>query len=65
MYSRGRGLLGTKTKKDAINTALLEVIRRYRRRAAWERVGERATRGDFDQLRRDWEARKAAQHGEQ
>ncbi|KQX52838.1 MULTISPECIES: type II toxin-antitoxin system VapB family antitoxin [unclassified Streptomyces] len=56
-------LLGTTTKKDTINTALEEVIRRHRRRAAFQRLAERGARGDLERTRRDWEARKAAQHG--
>jgi Arc/MetJ family transcription regulator len=54
-------LLGTTTKKDTINTALEEVIRRHRRRAAYQRLAERGARGELDALARDWEARKAAQ----
>ncbi|GAA3369407.1 hypothetical protein GCM10020367_12000 [Streptomyces sannanensis] len=57
-------LLGTTTKKDTINTALEEVIRRHRRRAAFQRLAERGARGELESTRRLWEARKAAQHGE-
>ncbi|MEX0173866.1 type II toxin-antitoxin system VapB family antitoxin [Streptomyces sp. LMG1-1-1.1] len=56
-------LLGTTTKKDTINTALEEVIRRHRRRAAYQRLAERGAEGELEPLRRAWEARKAAQHG--
>ncbi|MFF8836646.1 type II toxin-antitoxin system VapB family antitoxin [Streptomyces sp. NPDC015130] len=56
-------LLGTTTKKDTINTALEEVIRRHRRRAAVQRLAERGARGELEPVRRDWEARKAAQRG--
>ena len=57
-------LLGTTTKKDTINTALKEVIRRHRRRAAFQRLAERGARGELEPTRRYWEARKSAQHGE-
>ncbi|MET9722880.1 type II toxin-antitoxin system VapB family antitoxin [Streptomyces zaomyceticus] len=57
-------LLGTTTKKDTINTALEEVIRRHRRRAAYQRLAERGARGELEPTRRAWEARKAAQRGE-
>ncbi|MET8469902.1 type II toxin-antitoxin system VapB family antitoxin [Streptomyces sp. NPDC006422] len=53
-------LLGTTTKKDTINTALEEVIRRHRRRAAYDRLAERGARGGLDRLSSDREARKAA-----
>ncbi|MCM1946560.1 MULTISPECIES: type II toxin-antitoxin system VapB family antitoxin [Streptomyces] len=56
-------LLGTTTKKDTINTALEEVVKRHRRRAAFQRLTERGARGELEPLRRTWEARKAAQHG--
>ncbi|MEU3397638.1 type II toxin-antitoxin system VapB family antitoxin [Streptomyces filamentosus] len=55
-------LLGTTTKKDTINTALEEVVKRHRRRAAFQRLAERGARGELEPLRRAWEARKAAQH---
>lgn len=45
-----RALLGTRTKKDTINTALLEVVRRRTRLAAFQRAKEKGSRGDFDQL---------------
>ncbi|GHI89947.1 type II toxin-antitoxin system VapB family antitoxin [Streptomyces xanthophaeus] len=57
-------LLGTKTKKDTINTALEEVIRRHRRRQAAERLAERGARGDFEPTRRAREARKNAERAE-
>ncbi|MFI0988153.1 type II toxin-antitoxin system VapB family antitoxin [Streptomyces exfoliatus] len=57
-------LLGTPTKKDTINTALEDVVRRHRRRAAYQRLAERGARGELEPTRRAWEARKAAQHGE-
>ncbi|MFE6784914.1 type II toxin-antitoxin system VapB family antitoxin [Streptomyces sp. NPDC057680] len=55
-------LLGTSTKKDTINRALEEVVRRHRRRAAYQRLAERGARGELEPVRRAWEARKAAQH---
>ncbi|MGW9026840.1 type II toxin-antitoxin system VapB family antitoxin [Streptomyces sp. NPDC055722] len=57
-------LLGTTTKKDTINAALAEVVKRYKRRQAAERLAERGARGDFEPTRRLWQARKAAQRGE-
>ncbi|MFF5448503.1 type II toxin-antitoxin system VapB family antitoxin [Streptomyces sp. NPDC012888] len=56
-------LLGTTTKKDTINKALEEVIKRHRRRAAYKRLAERGERGELEGTRREWEARKAAQRG--
>ncbi|ALO08551.1 Transcription regulator of the Arc/MetJ class [Streptomyces venezuelae] len=56
-------LLGTTTKKDTINRALEEVILRHRRSAALQRLAEQGARGELDPVRRDWEARKAAQRG--
>ncbi|MER5477324.1 hypothetical protein ABT026_10105 [Streptomyces sp. NPDC002734] len=38
-----------------------EAVRRNRRRAAAERLAERAGRGEFEPTRLVWEARKAAQ----
>ncbi|MET8079688.1 type II toxin-antitoxin system VapB family antitoxin [Streptomyces sp. NPDC005303] len=43
-------LLGTKTKKDTVNTALLEVAKRRRRAVALAKLRERGARGDFDIL---------------
>ncbi|MDX2548394.1 type II toxin-antitoxin system VapB family antitoxin [Streptomyces sp. WI04-05B] len=43
-------LLGTKTKKDTVNTALLEVAKRRRRAMALAELRERGARGDFDIL---------------
>ncbi|MGI5143989.1 MULTISPECIES: type II toxin-antitoxin system VapB family antitoxin [unclassified Streptomyces] len=57
-------LLGTTTKKDTINAALAEVVKRYKRRQAAERLAERGARGDFEPTRRVREARKAAQRAE-
>ncbi|MFP3987822.1 type II toxin-antitoxin system VapB family antitoxin [Streptomyces sp. E11-3] len=57
-------LLGTTTKKDTINTALEEVIKRHKRRQAAQYFAERGARGDFDQLEKDRQARKAAQQGD-
>jgi Arc/MetJ family transcription regulator len=57
-------IFGTTTKRDTINTALREAVRRHRRCAAAERLAERAARGDFDPTRRVWQARKAAQRAE-
>jgi Arc/MetJ family transcription regulator len=54
-------IFGTSTKRDTINTALREAVRRHNRRAAAERLAERGARGEFEPTRRMWEARKAAQ----
>ncbi|MFG2295461.1 type II toxin-antitoxin system VapB family antitoxin [Streptomyces sp. NPDC048603] len=43
-------ILGTKTKKDTVNAALLEVAKRHRRLRALERLAEMGERGDFDVL---------------
>ncbi|WP_369029219.1 MULTISPECIES: type II toxin-antitoxin system VapB family antitoxin [Streptomyces] len=43
-------LLGTKTKKDTVNTALLEVAKRRRRAIALAKLREWGARGDFDIL---------------
>ncbi|MEU2392044.1 type II toxin-antitoxin system VapB family antitoxin [Streptomyces sp. NPDC007369] len=43
-------ILGTKTKKDTVNAALLEVAKRHRRLRALERLAEMGERGDFDIL---------------
>jgi hypothetical protein len=41
-------VLGTKTKKDTVNAALLEVGQRLERLRALARLGEMADQGDFD-----------------
>jgi Arc/MetJ family transcription regulator len=43
-------ILGTKTKKDTVNTALLEVARQHSRALALAELREMGTRGDFDFL---------------
>lgn len=43
-------ILGTKTKKDTVNAALLEVAKRHKRLRALERLTAMAERGDFDIL---------------
>lgn len=45
-----RELLGTRTKKDTVNTALLEVARRRKRLKAFQRGQEKGMRGDYDEL---------------
>ena len=42
--------LGTTTKKDTVNAALLEVGQRLVRLRAVARLGEIADRGDFDEF---------------
>ncbi|MEV0108718.1 type II toxin-antitoxin system VapB family antitoxin [Nocardia sp. NPDC050799] len=43
-------LLGTATKKDTVNAALIEVSRRLKRVQALNALGEMAEQGDFDIL---------------
>lgn len=43
-------VLGTRTKKDTVNTALRETARRIKRARALERMGEMADQGDFDEF---------------
>ncbi|TJZ39873.1 DUF2191 domain-containing protein [Streptomyces piniterrae] len=43
-------VLGTKTKKDTVNTALLEVTQRIKRARALAQLVEMADRGDFDEF---------------
>ncbi|GAA0812614.1 type II toxin-antitoxin system VapB family antitoxin [Spirilliplanes yamanashiensis] len=43
-------LLGTKTKKDTVNTALRETADRLRRAKAFDRLVEMGKAGDFDEL---------------
>jgi Arc/MetJ family transcription regulator len=43
-------LLGTKTKKDTVNTALRETAERLRRLEALEKLSEAARAGEFDEL---------------
>ena len=42
-------LLGTKTKKETVNTALREVVARLRRMEAFDNLLAMGMRGDFDQ----------------
>ncbi|MEU1430678.1 type II toxin-antitoxin system VapB family antitoxin [Nocardia sp. NPDC005746] len=43
-------LLGTATKKDTVNAALIEVAKRIKRAKALAELVEMAERGDFDYL---------------
>ncbi|MGX1810198.1 type II toxin-antitoxin system VapB family antitoxin [Nocardia sp. NPDC055321] len=43
-------LLGTATKKDTVNAALIEVARRIKRAKALAELAEMGERGDFDIL---------------
>ncbi|HVQ89937.1 MAG TPA: type II toxin-antitoxin system VapB family antitoxin [Mycobacteriales bacterium] len=43
-------LLGTKTKKDTVNTALREIAERLRRGKALSRLAELGESGAFDEL---------------
>ncbi|MBB4932711.1 Arc/MetJ family transcription regulator [Lipingzhangella halophila] len=42
-------LMGARTKKETVNTALREYVERVRRLEAAERLAERGARGEFDQ----------------
>jgi Arc/MetJ family transcription regulator len=42
-------LLGTKTKKDTVNTALRDVVAGFKALEAFDRLAERGARGEFDQ----------------
>lgn len=48
--SEAAEILGTKTKKDTVNAALLEVAKRRRRLKALEELAAKGERGDFDAL---------------
>jgi Arc/MetJ family transcription regulator len=43
-------LLGTKTKKDTVNTALREAADRLRRLEALQQLSDAAKAGEFDEL---------------
>ncbi|ORT61663.1 type II toxin-antitoxin system VapB family antitoxin [Streptomyces sp. CB03238] len=48
--SEAASILGTTTKKDTVNAALLEVAKRRRRLKALEELAAMGERGDFDVL---------------
>ncbi|MDW4907534.1 type II toxin-antitoxin system VapB family antitoxin [Streptomyces sp. ADMS] len=48
--SEAAEILGTKTKKDTVNAALLEVAKRRRRLKALDELAAKGERGDFDIL---------------
>ncbi|MFK4222851.1 type II toxin-antitoxin system VapB family antitoxin [Streptomyces sp. NPDC019890] len=48
--SEAASILGTTTKKDTVNAALLEVAKRRRRLNALDELAEMGERGDFDVL---------------
>lgn len=48
--SEAASILGTKSKKDTVNAALLEVAKRRRRLKALEELAAMGGRGDFDVL---------------
>ncbi|HEX6500616.1 MAG TPA: type II toxin-antitoxin system VapB family antitoxin [Micromonosporaceae bacterium] len=50
MLAEAAELLGTKTKKDTVNSALSETVQRLRRANALANLSERAEAGDFDVL---------------
>lgn len=45
-------LLGTKTKKDTVNTALRETVERLRRARAFDQLADMGRDGVFDELMR-------------
>ncbi|MFE5616576.1 type II toxin-antitoxin system VapB family antitoxin [Streptomyces sp. NPDC056470] len=51
-------LMGTRTKKETVNTALREYVQRIERLQAAERLAERGARGEFDQAAAAHEAAK-------
>lgn len=53
-------LMGTRTKKETVNTALREYVQRIERLQAAERLAERGARGEFDQAAAAHEAAKKA-----
>ncbi len=53
-------LMGTSTKKDTINGALRDYVRRLKRLEALEKLSARAARGEFDEAIEAYEARKGA-----
>ncbi|MBW5483473.1 type II toxin-antitoxin system VapB family antitoxin [Streptomyces bambusae] len=56
-------LMGTRTKKDTINGALLDYVQRIKRLQALEELGRRAAQGEFDDAIKAYEARKRAWRG--
>ncbi|MFF2656447.1 type II toxin-antitoxin system VapB family antitoxin [Kitasatospora sp. NPDC058032] len=52
-------LMGTSTKKDTVNGALADHVKRLKRLEALERLSARAARGEFDPTERIHRARKA------
>ncbi|ALC22607.1 Arc/MetJ family transcription regulator [Streptomyces pristinaespiralis] len=57
-------LMGTTTKKDTINGALLDYVHRLKRLEAMQDLAERAESGEFDEAIKAYEARKRAWRGE-
>jgi Arc/MetJ family transcription regulator len=53
-------MMGTTTKKDTVNDALREYVKRVRRLEAAERLAARAARGEFDEAIAAHDAAKAA-----
>jgi Arc/MetJ family transcription regulator len=50
VLAEASALLGTKTKKDTVNTALREIVQRLRRANALARLTEMGESGAFDEL---------------
>ncbi len=57
---KAMGLMGTKTKKETVNAALLEYVERMERLKAAERLFERGQRGEFDAAAKAHQASKQA-----
>jgi Arc/MetJ family transcription regulator len=58
--AKAMGLMGTKTKKDTVNAALLDYVERMERLKAAERLFERGQRGEFDAAAEAHQAAKKA-----
>lgn len=56
-------LLGTKTKKDTVNTALRDIVAGHKALEAFDRLGARGARGEFDQAAEAYAAAKLARRG--
>lgn len=53
-------LLGTKTKKDTVNTALRDIVAGYKALEAFDRLARRGANGEFDQAAEAYAAAKRA-----
>lgn len=57
---KAMNLMGTKTKKDTVNSALVDYVERMERLKAAERLFERGKRGEFDAAAEAHQAAKQA-----